>query len=89
MEKTGSNRSNVEEQESGAENHCGQNGQPKRSRLKSKSRRALERTQSQSFNVVKGAGSAARRATLQLSAQSGEGQVSFWEEATPARKLPR
>jgi len=52
VEKAGSNRSNVEEEGSRAENNYGQNGQPKRSRPKSKSRRALERTQSQRFNVI-------------------------------------
>jgi len=49
---------------------------------KRKSREALERTQSQRFDVIKGAGSAARRATLQLSVQSGEGQLSLFGVST-------
>jgi len=51
----------------GAESNCGQSGKQKKSKQKSKSREALERTQSQRFDVIKGAGSVARRATLQLS----------------------
>jgi len=62
----------------GAESDCGQSGKQKKSKPKRKSREALERTQSQRFGVRKGAGSAARRATLQLSAQSGEGQLSLF-----------
>jgi len=42
----------------------------------------LERTQSQCFNVGKGAGSAARRAALKLSAQSREGQLSLFSVST-------
>jgi len=78
MEKTGSNRSNMGEEGCGAESDCGQSGKQKRSKPKSQSRKALERTQSQRFDVVSGAGSVARRATLQLSTQSGEGQLSLF-----------
>jgi len=66
----------------GTENHCGQSGKQKKSKPKRKSREALERTQGQRFDVRKGAGSAARRATLQLSAQSGEGQLSLFGVST-------
>jgi len=65
MEKTRSNKSNMKEEGSRAENDCRQSGKLKRSRPKSKSRKALERTQSQRFNVGKVAGSEARRATFQ------------------------
>jgi len=43
---------------------------------------ALERTQSQRFGLTKGAASVVRRATLQLSAQSGEGQLSLFGVST-------
>jgi len=45
MEKTGSNRSNMGEEGSGAENDNGHRGKPKKSRPKGKRRKALERTQ--------------------------------------------
>jgi len=82
MEKTGSNRSNMGEEGSGAESNCGQSGKQKKSKPKRKSREALERTQSQRFDMRKGAGSVARRATLQLSAQSREGQLSLFGMST-------
>jgi len=75
MEKTGSN---MEEEGRGAESDHVQSGKQKKSKPKRKSRKALERTQCRCFDMVKGAGSAARRATLQLSAQSGEGQLSLF-----------
>jgi len=75
MEKTGRN---MEEEGRGAESDHGQGGKQKRSKPKSQSRKTLERTQSQRFNMIKGAGSAARRATLQLSGQSGEWQLSLF-----------
>jgi len=53
---------------------------------KSKSRKALGRTQSQRFNVVKGAESGARRATLQLSAQSREGLLSLFSMSTMTKR---
>jgi len=79
MEKTGSN---MEEEGRGAESNHGQGGKQGRSKLKSKSRESLERTQSQRFDMIKGAGSAARRATLQLNVQSGEGQLSLFGVST-------
>jgi len=82
MEKTGSNKSNMGEEGIGAESNHGQSGKQKKSKPKRKSREALERTQSQRFGVRKGAGSAARRATLQLSAQTGEGQLSLFSVST-------
>jgi len=65
MEMTGSN---MEEEGRGAESNRGQSGKQKRSKPKSKSKEAQERTQSQRFDMRKGAGSATRRATSQLSA---------------------
>jgi len=82
MEKTGSNRSNMEEEGIRAESDCGQSGNQKKSKPKRKSREALERTQSQRFGMRKGSGSVARRATLQLSAQSREGQLSLFSVST-------
>jgi len=78
MEKTGSNRSNMGEEGRGAESNHGQSGKQKKNKPKRKSREALERTQSQRFDERQGAGSVARRATLQLSAQRGEGQLSLF-----------
>jgi len=86
MEKTGSNRSNMGVEGTRADNNCGQSAKPKRSRLKSKSRKALERTQSPRFDMVKGAGSAAKRATLQLSAQSGEGLLNLFSVSTQNKR---
>jgi len=68
MEKTGSIRSNKGEEGSQTDNDRGQSGKQKRSRLKRKSRKALEKTQSQRLDLIKGSGSVERRATLQLSA---------------------
>jgi len=53
MEKTGSN---MEEEGRGVENNRGQGGKQKRIKPKSRSRKALERTQSQRFDLIKGAG---------------------------------
>jgi len=75
MEKTGSN---MEEEGSGAERDCGQSGKQKKSKPKSKSREALERTQSQSFNVVKGAG---KEGHIAAECQS-EGQLSLFSVST-------
>jgi len=83
MEKTGSN---MGEEGSRAESDHGQSGKQKRSKPKIKSRKALERTQSQCFNMVNGAGSVARRATLQLSAQSREGELSLFGVSTMATR---
>jgi hypothetical protein len=79
MEKTGSN---MGEEGRGAESNHGQSGKQKKSKPKRKSREALERTQGLRFDVRKGAGSVARKATLQLSAQSGEGQLSLFGMST-------
>jgi len=76
----------MEEEGRGAESDCGQGGKQERSKPKSKSKEALERTQSQRFNVIKAAGSAARRATLQLNAQSGEGQLSLFSVSMMATR---
>jgi len=73
-----------------------QSGKPKRRRPKRNSRKALERTHSHSFNMIEGTGSVTRRATLQLSVWSREGQLSLFDvyvnddtqEATSARTLP-
>jgi len=62
----------------GAESDHVQGGKQERSKPKSKSREALEKSQSQRFNEIKVAGSAARRATFQLSAQSREGRLSLF-----------
>jgi len=72
----------MEKKESGEESNHRESGKQKRSKPKSKSRKALERTQSQHFNMVNGAGSVARRATSQLSAQSREGQGSLFGVST-------
>jgi len=85
MEKTGSNRSNIGEEGSRAESNRGPSGKQKKSEPKSKSREALESTQSQRFDVINGAGNAARRATLQLIAQSREGQLSLFSMSMTTR----